>query len=77
MFLECTCCDISLNEWESLMKGARPCSYNRLINRVKRELPELYEALALAFYNPFWEQCKQTKTHYILVSSAIEYFIRK
>lgn len=28
-------------------------------------------------YNPYAEQCRQTPTHYILVHSAIEYFIRK
>ena len=29
------------------------------------------------YYNPFEEQCKQTKTHYILVHSSIEYFLHK
>ena len=27
--------------------------------------------------SPYAEQCRQTPTHYILVHSAIEYFIRK
>jgi hypothetical protein len=77
MYLECTCENISIDQWNELMKGARKASYKRLVQRVKRELPDLYKALALNFYNPYWEQCKQTKTHYILVSSAIEYFIHK
>ena len=53
------------------------CSYRLLVARIKRELPELYHTLALQFYNPYAEQCRQTPTHYILVHSAIEYFIRK
>lgn len=77
MYLECTCCSISNDEWERLMKGAKPINYNWLKNKVKRELPRLYYDLALEYYNPFGEQSKVTKTHYILVSSAIEYFIRK
>ena len=77
MYLECTCSDININRWNELMKGARKCSYKRLVARIKREMPELYNDLALDYYNPYEEQCKQTKTHYILVSSMIEYFIRK
>ena len=73
-----TCCTLTtLDEWRRLMKGARKASYKRLVQRIKRELPDLYDALSLNCYNPYWEQCRQTKTHYILVSSAIEYFIRK
>ena len=77
MYLECTCIGIGLDKWNSLMKGARKASYNRLVHRIKKELPELYADLCLELYNPFSEQCKQTRTHYILVSSAIEYFIHK
>lgn len=77
MYYQTCCSQTTLDEWQHLMKGARKASYKRLVHRVKRELPDLYNALALNFYNPFWEQCQQTKTHYILVSSAIEYFIHK
>lgn len=59
------------------MKGARKCSYKRLVKRIKVELPSLYKALALQFYNPFEEQCRQTRTHFILVHSGIEYFLHK
>lgn len=34
-------------------------------------------ALALNLYNPWADQCRQTATHFILVHSAIEYFIHK
>lgn len=77
MYLECTCVDISLERWNQLMKGARKCSYKNLLRRIKNEMRELYDGFCLDYYNPYWEQCKQTKTHYILVSSGVEYFICK
>lgn len=77
MYYETNCACISINEWNQLMKGARKCSYKRLVSKIKSEIPELYFDLCLNIYNPFESQCRQTKTHYILVHSAIEYFIRK
>ena len=77
MYYETNCTCVSIDEWNQLMKGARKCSYKRLVSKIKRELPELYFDLCLNIYNPFEGQCKQTKYHYILVHSAIEYFIRK
>ncbi len=77
MYLETTCCGCGIERWNALMKGARKCSYKRLVARIKKELPDLYESLALNFYNPWDEQCQQTKTYFILVHSGIEYFIRK
>jgi len=77
MYLECTCEKISADKWEELMKGGKPINYKWLVNKIKRELPYLYNELSLQYYNPWENDCKQTKTHYILVHSAIEYFIRK
>ena len=77
MYLECTCETISLSKWERLMQGARKASYKKLVRLIKKEIPSLYESLCLNLYNPWENDCKQTKTHYILVHSAIEYFIRK
>lgn len=77
MYYETNCACISIDEWNALMKGARMCSYRVLVKKIKKELPELYDNLCLNYYNPFESQCRQTKTHYILVHSAIEYFIRK
>lgn len=59
------------------MKGARRVSYRRLVSCVKSEIPELYRELALNLYNPWADQCRHTATHFILVHSAIEYFIHK
>ena len=77
MYLECTCADININKWEKLMKDAKPFSYKKLLKLIKINIPYLYEALCLNLSNPFAEQTQQTKTHYILVHSAIEYFINK
>jgi len=77
MQLDCTCQEISINQWNKLMQGAKPCSYKRLISRIKANLPNLYNELCLDFYNPWYSSCKVTKTHYILVWSGIEFFITK
>lgn len=77
MYLEFTCISISLNQWNELMKGARKASYKKLVSMIKKEIPQLYYDLALNFSNPYQYQCKQTKTHFILVHSSIEYFINK
>ncbi|WP_418208329.1 hypothetical protein [Bacteroides sp.] len=77
MIYETNCNQLSIDEWTMLMKHARSCSYRLLVQRIRKELPDLYESLALQYPNPYAGQCRQTLTHYILVHSAIEYFIRK
>lgn len=75
MTYECCCADISIGKWEILMKNARRMNKKILNKLVKQNLPELYNALSLDLFNPY--NYFQTPTHYILVHSAIEYFIRK
>lgn len=77
MWLECTCVNITQDQWEKLMKDARPLNYKWLVKKIKKELPDLYRNLRLDLYNPYENWTKVTKTHYILVSSGIEYFINK
>ena len=50
MVYETNCTEITQNKWSELMKYGRKCSYRLLVARIKRELPELYHALALQFY---------------------------
>lgn len=77
MYLVGSCQTVTFNGWKQLMKGARPLNYEWLKRRVKKHLPTLYNDLALDNYNPYEDKCAVTKTHYILVHSAIEYFIHK
>ena len=77
MVYETNSTEISREERERLMKGSRPYSYKKLVSEIEKNLPELYSRLLLNFRNPYADQCRQTKTHYILVHSLIEYFIRK
>ena len=77
MVYETNCTQISVDKWNELMKGARKCSYKKLVARIKDELPNLYRSLQLQVPNPYADMCRQTKTHYILVHSFIEHFIRK
>ena len=77
MRLQCTCQNITKQEWDKLMKGRRPMSYKWLKRRIKRSLPHLYDELSLDYYNPYESATYRTKTHYILTHSYIEYFILK
>ena len=77
MYLECTCIGIGIERWNRLMKGNKPLNYEWLRRKVKKHLPELYDSLGLDYYNPYENQTRVTRTHYILVYSSIEYFISK
>ena len=77
MTYETNCTLLNMQEWLCLMRRSRRCSYRLLVNRIKKELPHVYDSLALQFPNPYADRCRQTDTHYILVHSAIEYFFRK
>lgn len=77
MKLQCTCKDITKQEWDKLMKGRRSMSYNWLKRRIKHSLSHLYDELMLDYYNPYESATYRTKTHYILTHSSIEYFILK
>jgi hypothetical protein len=77
MYYETNCTEVSVQKYNSLMKGARKCSYKKLVAKIRKEMPVFYAYLCLNRYNPWEGYCKQTKTHYILVHSAIEYFIHK
>jgi hypothetical protein len=74
--LECTCIGISMWKWEALMYKARKANGSKIRGLIKKHLPEVYEALALEYPNPYEHQCKKTSTHLIYVHSGIEYFIK-
>ena len=76
IFLETDCTSISEKEWDKLMKGAVKANGSKIRRLIKQQLPDLYEALALNFHNPYEAQAVRTKTHFVYVHSAIEYFIR-
>lgn len=75
MYLECTCCNISEQKWDYLMKDAKRMNKRVLTKLVKNNMRYVYDALSLNLYNPY--NYYKTATHYILVHSAIEYFIRR
>ncbi|MCQ2739797.1 MAG: hypothetical protein MJ237_06175 [bacterium] len=77
MWLEATCSSITQQQWDKLMKGARKLNYNWLVNKIKKELPDIYRDLRLDLWNPYSGQTYVTKTHYILTSSSVEYFFNK
>lgn len=73
-----TCCvGIDLDEFEKLMHNMKQCSYKTLINLIKCCEPDFYRDLNLNLFNPWADQCGQTRTHFILIHSGIEYFFKK
>ena len=58
------------------MKGIRPVNYKWLVRKIKKHLPQLYEDLCLDYYNPYENKCGVNQDYYVLVHSAIEYFIK-
>jgi hypothetical protein len=73
IYLECTCENIRINKWDKLMEGATRANHKTINRLVKEHLPDLYNSLALEYYNPY--NYFKTKTHLILVHSSIEYFL--
>jgi hypothetical protein len=73
--LECACCDISELKWDELMNGSKKANGSKIRKLIKNKIPDLYNALALDFNNPYESQSQKTNTHYIYVHSAIEYFL--
>ncbi len=73
-----TCVDVSRDEWDELMKGARPANKNRVI-RVALQAGVIDEEQARTerkypYYNPYTHYV--TRTHIIYVHSCIEHFIK-
>lgn len=49
MTYETNCTEINIEKWKQLMRYARPCSYRLLVKRIQKEIPSLYQSLALEF----------------------------
>ncbi len=74
LWLEATCADIKLAQWERWMAGATRADKRRIDQLVKLHLPELHGALALNLRNPY--HYSKTRRHLIMVHSGTEYFLR-
>lgn len=77
MELYATCAELTCKQVNELLKDAVPTDYKTLVEKIKVQLPDLYEKLALEFYNPWEDACTETEKYYVLVHSAIEYFLTK
>lgn len=78
MKLIADCSQVNKKEWNELMKYTRPCSGRVLRNKIKKHLPELYNALCLNYPNPYENQARKSiRTGIaVYVHSATEYFIQ-
>ncbi len=73
LWLEATCSGINLAQWNRWMDGATRADHRRIDGLVRKHLPDLYESLSLNLRNPY--HYFKTRTHLILVHSAMEYFL--
>ena len=73
LWLEATCADIKLEQWEHWMDGSTRADKRRIDGLVKLHLPDVYRALALNLWNPY--HYFKTRRHLILVHSGTEYFL--
>lgn len=71
--LEATCVSTSIWEWQQYMENAKRANKRKINSLIKRDLPDLYESLALHLPNPY--NYFITDRHIVLVHSGIEYFI--
>ena len=71
---ESTCVNLKVYEIVRLQKGSKRADKRKVTRLVKKFLPDLYESLALKYYNPYTQY--RTDTHIILVHSGIEYFLK-
>lgn len=69
------CTSITLKQFDFLMEGAVKANGSKIRKMIKKQIPDLYESLALEFYNPYESNSKRTPTHYVYVHSGIEYFL--
>ena len=76
IYLEHTCASIDINKWKELMNNSVKANGSKIRRMIKKQLPELYNELALQFHNPYEHQSVRTKTHLIYVHSMIEYFFK-
>ena len=75
-YLECTCADISTEEWEKRMSNTTKANGRQIERLIKRHYPDIYNALSLHLMNPYRNRCVKTEHYLIYVHSAIEYFFR-
>ena len=73
LWLEATCTNINLAQWERWMAVAPRADKRRIDGLVRKHLPDIYEGLSLNLWNPY--HYFKTRRHLILVHSAIEYFL--
>ena len=73
---EATCTGITIDEWNELMKGSVKANGSKIRQMIKTQLPDIWRAISYG-YNPYEHQCRKTKTHYIYVWSAVEFFLRR
>ena len=70
-----TCVGISFPQWDKLMTNTKKANGAQIRKLIKEHLPELYDDLALEFYNPYENRSVKKEGLLVYVHSGIEYFL--
>jgi hypothetical protein len=72
-----TCCG-GWDEIEPILNNSIHANYNKIKALIKKLMPDLYENLAMKYYNPWSNQTYRSKDnqYIIITNSAIEYLIQ-
>ena len=71
------CSQITQQEWDTRMKGARTYPYKDLTELIRRDCPSIYKKLMLNLRNPYEKDTFETDEYLVLTHSATEHFFRK
>jgi hypothetical protein len=71
---ETSCVGITQERWDELMKDSKRANKREVNKLVKDKIPSLYDGIQLKYFNPY--NYFKTKTHLILVHSAVEHFLK-
>ncbi len=68
--------DCSSRECLPILEKAIKADGKKIRTLIKKQIPDLYNALGLNFKNPFEKQSKKTKEYFIYCWSGVEYFLK-
>ncbi len=71
-----TCVGITQTEWDNFMENTTKANGRQIRLLIKKFLPELYEDLALQYYNPYEHRAVKKRGLLVYVHSGIEYFLQ-
>lgn len=70
------CSQVTERQWDRMMSNTTKANGPSIKKIIKDHIPELFDYLALDFFNPYEHQCVKKKGLLVYVHSGVEYFIK-